>query len=100
MVLTAMEPPWSYLCTDHGGPFLLGKGHIMEGTNLTLKDLLNPPPVMPWREFANWIRMSEDHDTVWGWIRNGYVPSHKLGKHVMVNVALMTQQLLEKEFTL
>ncbi|WNF48419.1 DNA-binding protein [Pseudomonas sp. SG20056] len=69
-----------------------------EGINLTLKDLLAPPPVMPWREFANWIRMTEDHDTVWGWIRNGYIPSHKVGKHVMVNVALFTQYLMEKEF--
>lgn len=30
----------------------------VEGTNLSLKDLLSPPPVMPWREFADWIRMS------------------------------------------
>jgi hypothetical protein len=56
------------------------------------------PPLMPWREFADWIRMGNDHNTVWGWIRNGYLPSHKVGKHVMVNVALLTQQLLEKEW--
>ncbi|WP_045158171.1 hypothetical protein [Stutzerimonas stutzeri] len=55
------------------------------------------PPLMPWREFAEWIRMGGDHDVVWGWIRNGYIPSHKVGKYVMVNVALLTQQLLEKE---
>lgn len=72
----------------------------VEGVNLTLKDLITPPPVMPWREFADRIRMSNDHNTVWGWIRNGYLPSFKLGKHVMVNVSLLTQQLLEKEFTL
>ena len=41
--------------------------------------------------------MSGNHDIVWGWIRNGYLPSHKVGKHVMVNVALLTQQLLEKD---
>ncbi|MCO6056591.1 MULTISPECIES: hypothetical protein [Pseudomonas] len=69
----------------------------VEGTTLSLKDLLSPPPVMPWREFADWIRMSNEHDVVWGWIRNGYIPSHKVGKYVMVNVALLTQQLLEKE---
>lgn len=56
------------------------------------------PPLMPWREFADWIRMSGNHDIVWGWIRNGYLPSHKVGKHVMVNVALLTQQLMEKEW--
>ncbi|MEK1939556.1 MAG: DNA-binding protein [Pseudomonas sp.] len=72
----------------------------VEGINLTLKDLITPPPVMPWRDFADWIRMSNDHNSVWGWIRNGYLPSYKLGKHVMVNVSLLTQQLLEKEFTL
>jgi len=82
---------------DHGDPPCI-EFPLMEGINLTLKDLVSPPPVMPWREFANWIRMSEDHDTVWGWIRNGYIPSHKVGKHVMVNVALLTQHLMEKEF--
>ncbi|AYL33527.1 MULTISPECIES: DNA-binding protein [Pseudomonas] len=56
-----------------------------------------PPPVMPWRDFADWIRMGNDHNTVWGWIRNGYLPAHKIGKHVMVNVALFTHQLMEKE---
>lgn len=72
----------------------------VEGMNLALKDLICPPPVMPWREFANWIRMGDDHNTVWGWIRNGYIPSHKVGKHVMINVSLLTTQLLEKEFSL
>jgi hypothetical protein len=68
-----------------------------EGTNLPPKDLSTAPPVMPWREFANWIRMADDHDIVWGWIRNDYIPSRKVGKHVMVNVALLTAQLLEQE---
>ena len=50
----------------------------MEGINLTLKDLLAPPPFMPWRDFADWIRMSNEHGTVWGWIRNDYIPSYKV----------------------
>ena len=58
------------------------------------------PPVMPWREFADWIHMGESHDIVWGWIRNGYIPSHKVGKHVLINVSLLIQQLLEQEWTL
>ncbi|MDO1592105.1 DNA-binding protein [Pseudomonas aeruginosa] len=41
--------------------------------------------------------MGEDHETVRGWIRKGYLPAHKIGKHVMVNVALFTRQLMEKE---
>ena len=59
----------------------------LEESNLTPKGTLPAPPVLPWREFADWIR-------------NGYLPSHKVGKHVMVNVALLTTQLLEKESTL
>lgn len=39
----------------------------------------------------------EDHETVRGWIRKGYIPAYKIGKHVMVNVALFTHQLMEKE---
>jgi len=69
----------------------------VEGTDLTLKHLICAPPIMPWREFADWIRMGDEHNIVWGWIRNGYIPSHKLGKHVMVNVALLTRELVEKE---
>ncbi|WP_415755638.1 DNA-binding protein [Pseudomonas leptonychotis] len=72
----------------------------LEESNLTAKGTLPAPPVLPWREFADWIRMADDHNTVWGWIRNGYLPSHKVGKHVMVNVALLTTQLLEKESSL
>jgi hypothetical protein len=53
---------------------------------------------MPWRQFADWIRMGDEHDVVWGWIRNGYIPSHKVGKYVMVNVALLVKQLMEKEW--
>ncbi|WP_425273869.1 DNA-binding protein [Phytopseudomonas daroniae] len=53
---------------------------------------------MPWREFANWIRMENEHDKVRGWIRNGYLPSKKIGKYVLVNVALLTKQLMEEEW--
>lgn len=42
--------------------------------------------------------MGNSHDIVWGWIRNGYISSHKVGKHVMVNVTLFTRDLLEKEW--
>ncbi|MFO1806971.1 DNA-binding protein [Pseudomonas aeruginosa] len=62
-----------------------------------LKTFARRPPVLPWRDFANWIGMGEDHETVRGWIRKGYLPAYKIGKHVMVNVALFTHQLMEKE---
>jgi len=74
------------------------KAKDMEG-NLPPIDLRDAPPVMPWRQFADWIRMGEEHDVVWGWIRNGYIPSRKVGKRTMVNVALLTHQLLDKEWT-
>ncbi|UTW09321.1 helix-turn-helix domain-containing protein [Pseudomonas benzenivorans] len=72
----------------------------LEESHLSAKALLLAPPVLPWREFADWIRMGNDHNTVWGWIRNGYIPSHKVGRHVMVNVALLTHQLVEQEWSL
>lgn len=43
--------------------------------------------------------MGDEHNIVWGWIRNGAIPSHQVGKHLMVNVALLTCELLEKEWT-
>ena len=36
----------------------------VEGTTLSLKDLLSPPPVMPWREFADWIRMGNERAVI------------------------------------
>ncbi|MBR9827169.1 MAG: DNA-binding protein [Oceanospirillales bacterium] len=53
------------------------------------------PPLMAWREFADWIRI--DQSIVRGWIENGYLPSERIGKHRLINVALLSQQLLEKE---
>ncbi|HFH4615144.1 DNA-binding protein [Pseudomonas aeruginosa] len=69
----------------------------MEVEEIKAQAPLDLPPVMPWRDFANWIGMGEDHETVRGWIRKGYIPAHKIGKHVMVNVVLFVHQLMEKE---
>ncbi len=55
------------------------------------------PPVMPWRQFADWIRMDQEHETVWGWIKRGYLPTVLIGKHRLVNVAALIRQLEEKE---
>lgn len=57
-----------------------------ERFDLSLKYLLSPPPMMYWRGFS-------------GWIRNGCIHSHKVGKYVIVNLALLTQRVLEKEWT-
>ncbi|HBO3620754.1 DNA-binding protein [Pseudomonas aeruginosa] len=68
----------------------------VEETPFEMPDLSSPPPMMPWRDFANWIRMGDRHDVVWGWIRNGYIPSQKYSKHMMVNLTALNSQLLEK----
>ncbi len=64
---------------------------------LDLKTLLVALPVMPWREFADWIRMNEGHDVVEGWIKHSYLPTVKIGRHRMVNVAQLVQSLLNEE---
>lgn len=60
-----------------------------------VKQLLIAPPVMPWADFAGWIGISED--TVEHWIKRGYLPTVKIGRYRMVNVALLVQSLLNDE---
>ncbi|WP_198030662.1 hypothetical protein [Alcanivorax jadensis] len=50
---------------------------------------------MPWREFADWCRAEQG--VVQGWIERGYLPTIKFGKHRMVNVAALIDQLKEDE---
>lgn len=64
---------------------------------LDIKTLLVAPPVMPWREFADWIGMSDGHDVVEGWVKRGYLPTVKIGRYRMVNVAQLVQSLLNDE---
>ncbi len=58
------------------------------------------PPLMPWQKFAEWIGMGDEPIVVRTWLERGYLPSRKVGKRTMVNVALLHQQLLEQEWTL
>ncbi|WP_312593484.1 DNA-binding protein [Stutzerimonas nitrititolerans] len=58
------------------------------------------PPLMPWQKFAEWIGMGDEPIVVRTWLDRGYLPSQKVGKRTMVNVALLHQQLLEQEWTL
>ncbi len=62
---------------------------------LDLKTLLVSPPVMPWREFADWVRM--DAEIVDNWVKRGYLPTVKIGRYRMVNVAQLVQSLLNEE---
>ena len=52
---------------------------------------LNWPPMMEWREFADWVRV--DQGAVEGWIRRSYLPTIKIGRHRMVNILVLLQQL-------
>lgn len=61
---------------------------------------LGAPPLMPWQKFAEWIGMGDEPIVVRTWLERGYLPSQKVGKRTMVNVALLHQQLLEQEWTL
>lgn len=47
-----------------------------------IKDL-NWPPLMDWREFADWVRV--DQGVVEDWIKRAYIPTHKIGRHRIVN---------------
>jgi len=58
------------------------------------------PVLMPWQKFAEWIGMGDEPIVVRTWLERGYLPSQKVGKRTMVNVALLHQQLLEQEWTL
>ncbi|MCP8686077.1 DNA-binding protein [Marinobacterium sedimentorum] len=53
------------------------------------------PPLMAWREFADWIRMEQS--IVRGWIEKGLLPTERIGKHRLVNVSLLSKQLLERD---
>lgn len=65
--------------------------------SVDLKSLLVAPPLMPWRDFAAWIHMSESEEVVQNWIKRGYLPTVRIGKYRLVNIALLTQQLLNDE---
>ncbi len=52
---------------------------------------------MPWQSFADWIGMGEEPIVVRTWLERGYLPSLKVGKRLMVNVALLTKELLDRD---
>lgn len=52
------------------------------------------PPFMPWAEFADWCRIPAG--VVRGWIDRGYIPTKRVGKHLLVNVEAVRKQLIEE----
>ena len=53
------------------------------------------PPLMPWRQFAEWIR--EDPAIVRGWMDKGHLPTVKVGRRRLVNVVQVIEALREGE---
>lgn len=73
---------------------------LMDTEGLDPQKLHGAPPLMPWQKFAEWIGMGDEPIVVRTWVERNYLPSQKVGKRTMVNVALLTRQLLEQEWTL
>lgn len=55
-------------------------------------------PLMSRELFAQLVGVSED--TVSGWISRGYLPTYEIGRYRLVNIAILNQMALEKEFKL
>ncbi|WP_203142658.1 hypothetical protein [Marinobacter mangrovi] len=55
-----------------------------------IKDL-NWPPIMEWREFADWVRVEQG--AVEGWVKRAYIPTIKIGRHRMVNIVRLLEQI-------
>ena len=53
------------------------------------------PPVMEWRQFAEWIGVEES--IVYNWMRRAYLPTVKVGRYPMVNVVVLVDRLREGE---
>lgn len=53
------------------------------------------PPVMPWAEFAEWIRT--EPEVVRGWVDKGYIPTVRIGRRRMVNVVQLVEELKEQD---
>ena len=70
---------------------------LMDTEGLDPQKLHGAPPLMPWPKFAEWIGMGDEPIVVRTWVERGYLPSKKVGKRTMVNVARLVQQLLDEE---
>jgi hypothetical protein len=53
-------------------------------------------PIMERSKFAELVGV--DVGVVNGWIERGYLPSIKMGKHRLVNIALLAKECIEREF--
>ncbi len=66
-------------------------------TNQQLMSVVQVPPVpiMAADRFAELVGVTPD--VVRGWLDKGYIPSMKVGRYRLVNIALLTRESLEAE---
>lgn len=57
---------------------------------------INPGPFVTQQLFSELSGLSEE--TIRGMVQRGYLPTTKIGKHRLVNVALLSKEALEAEF--
>jgi hypothetical protein len=65
----------------------------VEFEELSKGSLAGAPPLLPWAKFADWIQI--EPGIVRGWVDRGYLPTYRIGKHVLINVALLHKELVE-----
>jgi excisionase family DNA binding protein len=61
-----------------------------------MQGLIGTGPVVTKRLFSQLTGLTEE--TIRGMIERGHLPTVKIGKHRMVNVALLTKDALESEY--
>ena len=53
-----------------------------------------PVPIMTRELFSTFTGLTSD--TIRGMIENGHIPSVKVGRHRMINIALLTDEMLQE----
>ena len=64
----------------------------METQQLLTSVLVPPVPVMEICRFAELVGVSAD--VVRGWIEKGHIPTTKIGRYRLINVAVLTREAL------
>ncbi|HQA25358.1 MAG TPA: hypothetical protein PK893_04260 [Candidatus Competibacteraceae bacterium] len=66
----------------------------METQQLLSSVVLPSVPVMEAGRFAELVGVS--HDVVRGWIEKGYLPTVRMGRYRLVNIAVLTREALQE----
>lgn len=65
----------------------------MESQQLLTSVVVPPVPLMAVDRFAELMGVSSD--VVRGWIDKGYLPTQKVGRYRLVNIAVLTREALQ-----